>query len=297
MKVLICGLLETDSGKTTVAMGLIRNLIELGYDIGVFKPISFHNWFYQHDTSKENIKKGSLFSEDIRKLAKVAELDLPYELLNPVDGITFPPNPLFFIEKRMLARYYSLFHNTLSIVGLMRFSIRGSISLDIYALNDDLIEREYFYYDEDFINKILAKAQVILKVHGPDQIVNLMRYYAPHAIRTCYQYLRRMFRNLVIESLNNVAAPSLDVLDVDLVLVTAPGTVMVYEGPRYRKAVLLYASFHRTLDIRTSDIITLITPLKYFKISPLTKSELEDYERLAKKFMELSAFIEKYVEE
>lgn len=297
MRLLICGLLENDSGKTTLGIGITRNLIEIGYEIGVFKPLSFHNWYYQYDASLENYKRGLLFSEDILKLMKAAKLDLPPELLNPVDGITFPPIPSFFIERRILARYYSIFENTLSMTGLIRFSIRGTAHLNIYALNESLIDKDYFLYDKNFIKRLLGNAHVCLRLNGVEQLYNVLRYYAPIAIKSCYQYLKRLFRNIIIESLNDAATPSSDTLDVDLVLITAPGAVIAYDGNKYRKAIYLYASFHKTLEIRTSDIITLLTPIKVFKIKPLTKAELEDYDRLAKKYMEVAAFVEKFMEE
>jgi len=53
---LIVGLLPYDSGKTTFARSLVKELVESGVDVGILKPISGISGWYQYDYIVKSIE-------------------------------------------------------------------------------------------------------------------------------------------------------------------------------------------------------------------------------------------------
>jgi len=296
MKILIIGLLRHNSGKTTLALALSRYLKELGYKVGVFKPLSFHNWYYQYSTSIENIKKKLLFSEDVMKLAEAVQTKLPYELLNPIHGVIFPPNPLL-LRYKLVARYYLYLENQLMAMPIVRFTLYSNVKFNIYVINRGTLYRDHLYYDLDYIDSILKSADIVIDVYTTDQIYKAMQIYGPISIRSCYSCIKKLSKVVIIESLSNTAAPSVHVLDTDLVLAVGPGVVMVYDGKSYSKAVLVYSSLRSVVEVSTQDIINLISPIKVFSIPPLLEDELLNPYILRAKFKDILLFIERKIKE
>jgi len=296
MKVLIAGLLRRSSGKTTLALALAKYLRELGYVVGVFKPLSVHNWYYQYDTSVENVKERLLFSEDIMKLARAVRTKLPYDVLNPVHGVIFPPNPLL-LRYKLVARYYLYLEDRLMAMPLVRFTLCSDVKTNVYAVNREVLNRDHLYYDPDYISSVLESANIVLDVYTTEQMYKVMEIYAPASILSCYSHLKRSSDVTIIESFSNVAAPSVHVLDVDLVLIIGPGVVMTYDGRSYSKAILLYSSLRSVVDISTQDIVNLVSPLKVFSVSPLLKDDLLNSLRLVTKFKSILSFIERKLRE
>jgi len=292
MKVLVTGLLRRNSGKTTLALALSRYLREVGYDVGVFKPLSVHNWYYQYDTSIENIRERLLFSNDIVKLAKAAQVNLSYDVLNPVHGVVFPPNPLL-LRYKLVARYYLYLEDQLISMPIVRFTLYSGTKFNVYVVNREALHKDYLYYDLNYINSILDNADLILDVYTVNQMYKTMQVYAPTSIASCYSYVKKVSDIVITESLSNVAAPSVHVLDPDLVLVIGPGVVMAYSGKSYSKAVLVYSSLRNVVEISTQDIVNLISPLKVFSVPPLLREELANYSRLMAKFKSVLLFVEK----
>ena len=68
MQILVSGFMPQNSGKTTLAKALAYTLRTAGYDIGVFKPVSGHNWYSQYDASIKNFMDRKLYCEDIMSL-------------------------------------------------------------------------------------------------------------------------------------------------------------------------------------------------------------------------------------
>ncbi|WP_231845533.1 hypothetical protein [Pyrococcus abyssi] len=57
--VLIVGVLPYDSGKTTLAIKLVREAIEEGFDVGVSKPVGGFNGWYLRVSIELNLKAPS----------------------------------------------------------------------------------------------------------------------------------------------------------------------------------------------------------------------------------------------
>ncbi len=90
--IFVFGYQNEASGKTTISVSMARALANEGTKMGVFKPVSAHNFWYQYDHTLRNSEAKTLFCEDIYKLAKAAKLSLSYQILNPVDRLISQPD-------------------------------------------------------------------------------------------------------------------------------------------------------------------------------------------------------------
>ena len=89
-RVLLVGMNSFDSGKTQFAIRLSRILLEEDHSVEYFKPLSGHNYWYNHEHTKTCLQNGVLASKDAINVRKFLNPKSPIELANPVHNLFVP---------------------------------------------------------------------------------------------------------------------------------------------------------------------------------------------------------------
>jgi len=234
--ILINGLLEFDSGKTTLGLSLIHELIGRGLKVAAYKPIAGHNGWFQMKSLLNSIKHGVLVGDDAYKYYILMRKELPLELINPIDMLLAPPD---LKDHRNVTYYMNAFTNITDIVVLMRISsctkgLRSTYYLisenfrycidSLKTLIDELVRKVRLRYNV----KLISRAGFTNLVSDSKLI--------DEATRGCFdKYIN--YDLTVVESYNNVVTPMrLDTIKPSIVLTVTPGKVFVYDGGKYVKA-------------------------------------------------------------
>jgi len=234
--ILINGLLEFDSGKTTLGLSLIHELIGRGLKVAAYKPIAGHNGWFQMKSLLNSIKHGVLVGDDAYKYYILMRKELPLELINPIDMLLAPPD---LKDHRNVTYYMNAFTNITDMVVLMRISSCTEELRSAYHL----ISENYKHSIDSLktlIDELIKKVRIRYKVKFIDRttFTNLVSdsRLIDEVTRGCFsKYVN--YDLTVIESYNNVVTPMrLDVIKPSIVLTVTPGKVFVYDGDRYIKA-------------------------------------------------------------
>ena len=299
MQILVSGFMPQNSGKTTLAKALAYTLRTAGYDIGVFKPVSGHNWYSQYDASIKNFMDRKLYCEDIMKLASAAGIREEYEILNPIDILTAPVNLRYFLIHRYISRYFYYMENTFMQAVITRISYKHTNSIEnIYLINQKLIGRSIVEIDDIFLKSVTSNASRKIFFENPEKLTQIISIYGEKSIESCYKYMLSKYPYLLIESFNDAAIPSTRLKNIDIVLAVAPRYVVIYDGSKYLKACKTVSSIRGLVwENRVMHISSLIKPFKIFKTNPLRKEDLDNLNRLSTSFSDIIDFIEERIEE
>jgi predicted P-loop ATPase/GTPase len=71
----------------------------------------------------------------------------------------------------------------------------------------------------------------------------------------------------------------------EVVVGVSPGIVLIYDSERFCKAVK-YNTRERKTQFKASEIISYLKPKRIYKIPPLTKPDLNDFDQLTKVYQE-----------
>ncbi len=278
IKILITGLLERRSGKTYLASAMLYALRTLGFKPGFFKPLSIHNWFTEYDTTLENIRFKSLFSRDVATLSRIARIKDPYELLNPVDFLTAPLDPTVFINARVPDMYYSFSHDLLKTTLMARFTrYEDGVLYNKYLINEWALRRNMLLVDEGLIDRIMRNADEITKIDATKAFAHLMNKIFINSINTCLKAIEDKYQIVVVESYGDLAWPLPSETRISIVFAVAPGRVLIYEAGKFKMAVELKKPLRGPLtNVRLSDIIGLLKPIKSFKVGPVHTAEIPE---------------------
>jgi len=278
IKVLITGLLERKTGKTYLASAMLYALRTLGFKPGFFKPLSIHNWFTEYDTTVENLRFKSLFSKDVATLSRIVKMKDPYELLNPVDFLTAPLDPTVFINARVPDMYYSFSYDLLKTTLMARFTkYEDGVLYNKYLINEWALRRNILLVDEELIDRITRNADEITTIDATKAFVHLINKNFINSINTCLKAIENKYQIVVIESYGDLAWPLPRETRVSMVLAVAPGRVLIYEASKFKIAVELKKPLRGLpTNVRLSDIIGLLKPVKSFKVGPVHTAEIPE---------------------
>ncbi len=257
MLILITGLLPYDSGKTTFAEAVVRDLVNMGYDVGISKPISSVNCWYHYKYIIKAFESGVLVGVDTIRLHTVARSRDPIELEGPVTSLLIPPDP----EKvGWDSAIYSAvgFHNQLVVIRIS--NVKGS---------------KYYYIPQNLqrsIASVKALVESFLGDKNPETIdINeadeLLVRSRPTADE-CLEYIISKHEVTVVESYNNAAAPTAKSAEADIVFVVAPGKVIVYEGKEFRKALFAVSSVKEPWKVTVEEVAQLAHPIDTVDLCP-----------------------------
>jgi len=254
---LVAGLLPYDSGKTTFARSLVRELVDRGVDVGISKPISGISGWYQYDCVLKSIEHGFLVGEDMYKLHSVAKSSDPIALEGPVIFLLLPPDPERVGWETSI--YTSIgFHHQVSVIRVTnpKESKHYYVPLNLRRTTDSL-KKEV----EKFLSVVDAEP---IELREVEEILVSSRKDADE----CLNYINLKHEFTVLESFNNAAAPTAGSLDVDVVVVVAPGKAAVYDGRDYRKAVSALSSVKEPWKITTEEVVQLLHPTTKMELKP-----------------------------
>ena len=258
--IFVFGYQNEASGKTTISIAIARSLVNAGLKVGVLKPVSAHNFWYQYDETLRCLESGTIFSEDIYRLAMAAKVELRKEILNPVDRLISqpdievyePPSPISrIIMERITTPEKDMF--------LVNANARKNLILQDEIINDILKDKEIrvckrFKEWDDFEKKNI-----------------------PEAIESCYSYLCQNKEINVIESFNDQIPVLLP--DLTKIIMVVPGSLYIYDPKDLARCFKFNVEAKGRLLGR--DVFEQLKPVYVMKVSPLRKDQLEDYDLLA----------------
>jgi len=275
MKLLIVGFLEYDSGKTSLALSLLKQLKR--YDFIGVKPIAGHSVWHQYITVIYSLKLGILVGEDAYRIADLIGMTDILPLLNPVDLLISPKDP--YLSSGEIERPFN--------VALMRVSnCRG----------DDIVSEHYICEDvvrgvpptiRHVIDILRRKLKPRPKSTNLREIHEFLLKRAGSIADACLKKVYEEYENVVIESFNNAAFPTPLSLDVDYVVAVSPGKVYIYDGEEYIEAINAITSVGRFYDLRVNEVMKYVKPLKEFNIMPCAENYDIAYNEVAKWFENL----------
>lgn len=267
MKILIAGLLQFDSGKTSLAAALTALARMQGFNAVAVKPVSGHSFWSQFDTLLRSERLGKLVGEDAYILWKASGKAEPLEVISPFDVATIA------LDIRKIRGVSSYFKNSESIFEsavLVRLSnvLHGKIVSEHFVLTDNLekgvatLSRRVAALAQELNAKEISKREFaklsVKAIYGIDKI--LSKAFSKYDI-------------VIIESFNNAACPTPASMSTDKVVIVAPGLAMILDGIKYRAAIQQLAKI-KLLEIVTSEILDIVSPEKIFEIKPRSKNNL-----------------------
>ncbi len=267
MKILVVGLLPYESGKTTLARYLIEDAVDRGFDVGVSKPVSSTNGWYNYDCIVRSAKYGKLVGNDIYILHKASKSSEPIEFENPFVLLLMPPDPER-IEWRSSA--YTALSITEQIV-LIRITT--------------LKETKHIYIPsnaERITNTLREELDVLINRLDPKPInlthenLNNLIFRSYIISDECLEYIVRNHEITVIESYSDAAAPNRKSLDSDFVIVVAPSKIAIYNGEMYKKALDVVANVKEPWLTKTEDVLPLLHPIKTVELKPFKRVDILD---------------------
>ncbi|AMM54912.1 ATPase [Pyrococcus kukulkanii] len=250
---LIVGILPYDSGKTTLALSLIREALEHGIDVGVAKPVSGFNGWYQYEYLLKSVEFGFLIGEDSYKLHMMAKSSDPIYLESPVTALLLPPDPERVGWKS--SSYTAISYHT-NVVLLRILEDHFHVPDNIKKLTRPMQE----------VIAPLIEATKPLEIKAED-VQYLIMEGREEADRTL-EIIRDHHELTIIESYNNLAAPCASALNSDLVIAVAPGKAVILDGERYKKAIHAISNLREPWRVVTEDVVPLLKPLKKFEFKP-----------------------------
>ncbi len=281
-RLLVCGVLPEDAGKTTFAAALLYEASRRGLKACPFKPLSGHSYWWQYDSFKYCLSRGRLVCEDIVRLSEVCSVDLPLEALNPVDLLLAPPSRL----ARLLASPSVQSYEWLAI-GRFTACLDGSLS-------------HLVFYNEANLNEELRRlldalaAGEVLPVRSFKEFLDLHQVHYHGSVESCFRLVERGgFDLAVIEGFNDAVYPWRGVDDVDLVVAVAPGLALIYDASAFLEAVKRRPDPYTAIF---SDVAHAAAPKAKLKLPPLPRATLTDPSRVAEGYREaLEAVLEAVV--
>ncbi|MEZ0393530.1 MAG: ATPase [Desulfurococcaceae archaeon] len=267
MRALVVGLLPHESGKTTVVLHLARELRSRGMRVGYAKPVAGHDGWRQVDSLRASLELGVLVGHDAFVISRELGLLEKLLLVNPLDVLSLPPDPLSFRSAR-------------SYVDAVDDILHTAVLCRLAKLEGGAPRAKYFVIGENAARlspKLGAIVRRLLEAFGEREpqlrspawlwdILNSPETYS--AVDEALLELERQgFDAFVIEGYNDVSAPTPASANVGYAIVVAPGRALVYEGSRYSRAVEVLSG-GRPWALRTGTALEVLG-------SPLASVELQ----------------------
>ncbi|MEM1693451.1 MAG: hypothetical protein QXV81_07985 [Ignisphaera sp.] len=224
VRVMVSGLLPYDSGKTWLGASLVRLLLSYGVRVGVYKPVAGHNAWSQYPTVVESLRRGVLVGEDVVKYISIVS-DIDVELVNPIDMLLAPPDPLNYLSTSIY-RYLDDLENQFKQIVLARVSSCLNRSTQHFIFRDNIEGVAQPLREE--LEMLSAKLRAIEGNLG-DFIQRLRNSYIEDELMICLERIEIGREVTIVESFNNAIAPFRKMLDgIDILIVVAPGAIAIY---------------------------------------------------------------------
>ncbi|RLF05778.1 MAG: hypothetical protein DRK00_03530 [Thermoprotei archaeon] len=268
MRLLIVGYLETDSGKTSLAISLIRALKARRRIVLAAKPIAGHSAWHQYQTVINSRKLRLLVGEDAYRLATEVNMVDKVQLLNPIDVLIAPMDP---------ARTGGLVEEPLNIAIMRVTSCGRELKVD-HFICEEVVEKtpRLLAYELREVARSLRPPPKKLSLLEAREV---LEREASARADECLALLEKECEDLVIESFNNAAAPTPKSLKADYVLAVTPGRVDLFDGSEYREAVSVIASLGMLTKLTVGEVSRYLKPLHTAWVRPVAEEFEEAYKR------------------
>ncbi len=269
MMVLVVGLLEFDSGKTNITVGLIREALGRGINAIGMKPIGAHSGWYQYDTLERSMKMGTLVGEDAYKIWMASKCKEPIEVISPIDILTAPPDP------DVLGLGVSYLNQLCDVWAQMVLVRLPEVFHDITRM----VSRHYLALDNvlklsSTMRKIILKLALETKaITSKSKYIANILFNKLRVIDNIVESLDKKYDIIFVESFNNATHPAEKALEAEKVILITPCKAYVYNGKDYAKTVRSFDK-SRLLYLTTKDIIPYLRPIFKVEIMPRKRTDI-----------------------
>jgi predicted P-loop ATPase/GTPase len=284
-RILIVGANSFDSGKTRLAIELGKHLKDSGQSVGYFKPVSGHNYWFNHEHTMRCLEIGKLVSKDASRVKEDLGIKNDLFLMNPIHSLFVPAR----IERPLQNIHSSLgLAGASSILVMQRFSRPVDSGFDTTMLvADSLVEEERVILGLDEVGKFSHNSSIL----SADSIETFQEFENQHFethVSEAFARIETTADTIIIESFNDSAWPWENLTEVEHVLVVTPGHAFRYDPERFRKAAFLYhrdrwpirqVSFRKMSDLLKPTIRIDIRPDTHLDCDTLTKIGIECHTR------------------
>jgi len=294
--IFVFGLLPDSPGKTLIGRAIVRGLIERGLDLGVFKPRSGHNYWYQHDTFLRCREEGRLFCTDIMRLREARKGDtLPYEVVNPVDALLSPLQTENYLFGRQWNQFYLDEYDTFSHLVMERYTIYEGEVKNIICVNASRAS-SLLFSEWDFVNEVTGRAYETIQVDCLEKWNQVFKELSPRAILSCYGKVCEEHGNVLVEGYNDAVCPEPN-LRHDIIVGVAPGVAIFYDPERFMQVIRFMIDTGRDpMGLRAENILEYARDVNSFRVPPLASKEINDTEILSRKLSPIVDYVDKTLE-
>jgi len=286
--VFIGGLLEYNSGKTTIAKDVIDFFAkDLKLKTIPYKPLSGNNLFYNYDQIKENANKYNHFiSLDIIDLLDYSSCDIHPTIANPVHRVSTQALSHEFFEESSLKVFFTKYSSSETI--FQRFSIFVSDSdvNSVYIVNDPIYTNKKFWNDLSLTDPIIKQAKDVRSYKNEQEYYSLNNQFYAEATKRAFKHLQKDSEIIVIESFNNSAHPAWCIRESDIILLVAPGSLFLYDPEIYFRAIDNYRAINRNKPTTTDEILLFTKPKEAHSLQINEKERKEKIKEIAKTIFE-----------
>jgi predicted P-loop ATPase/GTPase len=257
-------------------------LAEESQSVEYFKPLSGHNYWYNHEHTKTCLQNGVLASKDAMEAREVLGPKSPIELANPVHNL--------FVPMRLEKPFQNL-TNTLGLAGassvltLERFSRPDASGIDTTVLvAQRLVEEERLIIKQEEVG-MLTRGASILSVNNLEEVQEFERLNFEEHVTDSFTEVEKSADVVIIEGFNNTVWPWDGLEQVDAVLLISPAHIFTYDPERFRKAAYLMNRGGLPIrEVTFSRISDLLKPINRLEIKPENSISVDDIEHLGISF-------------
>ena len=281
--VFIGGLLEHNSGKTTIAKDMV-NFFENNTSMKVspFKPLSGSNLFYHYEQIVENANRHEDFvSLDIIELLNETSNDIKTTIANPVHKVNTQAIATRFFEEGSISTFYNKYQGSEALLQRFSFCDSEGKQKSTYIVNEPIYKNKKFWNDEKLTEPILRKANEIKPFKNDHEYYSLNSKYYADSIQTSFEYLKNNSDIIVIEGFNDSAHPAWCVRESNLILLLGPGSIIIYDPDVYFRAIDNYRAINRTQPSKTNEILRMASPKESLYLSLNATERKETVSKLA----------------
>jgi len=249
LTVLVSGVLEYDSGKTWLSIGLGLVAKQRGFRAGIYKPVAGHSFWNRFSSIIESKKRGILLGNDVLMYEEYLGLLDELSLVNPIDLLVAYPDPLVL---------HGFSEYMLSVSSLEKSLVMARVTRCTNKANT----RHYVFVENLSLLPATAKQELIelaklLRAERSDA-KSFLEFLASREASMLLEECRRRISGgkdiVIIESFSDSLLPYGGVENsVDFLILVAPGKALVFTGEKLRQAIELLGD----RSIRSSSLLSV----------------------------------------
>lgn len=274
----VTGILEFDSGKSTLIKDLLKYIKEnTSFSAVPFKPLSGNNLYYHYKELKKMARLvNDFFSIDIMTLVNEIKTKVDVEpiILNPVHQVFTPALSAEFYHEGNLNAYLSKYLTSSAL--MQRFTkITNQKPYTTYIINGGIYNNNKFWAPKDIIEIVVKNAEETKPYTGEAEYYSLNSKYYAEAIQTAFDHVKERYDIVIIESFNNAAHPAWCVREASVVFSVSPGSLFMYDPKTFFKAVDAYKMIQKNRPSTTGEIMKITKPQKAWNVAePKKRKEI-----------------------